>query len=137
MARHRTRFRVPVEFDQWIGGLEDFDPGPDVLQEWSEAMERFYAHSQETVHVITNALRTSGRHSTERAGRDRVEGTLTYGGITVTVSRYSRPRVVDYAIYEHQRGGDHAWITEAFRLSRRGFERALADGIDRHVRSFL
>jgi hypothetical protein len=90
-------------------------------------MERFYGHSQETVHVITNALRESGRHNTELAGRDRVEGTLTYGGTPEC----------DYAIYEQRRGGDHDWITQAFRMSRRDFEQALAAGLDKHVRSFL
>lgn len=127
MARTRTRIRVPIEFDRWIDGLEDFDPGPEVLAQWRDAMERFYGHSQETVHVISNALRESGTHDTQRAGRDRVEGTLTYGGTAE----------VDYAMYEHDRGGEHAWITEAFRRSRRDFERALADGIADHVRGIL
>jgi hypothetical protein len=127
MGRNKTRIRVPVEFDRWIEGLEDLDPGREVEAEWTRAMERFYGHSQETVHVITSALRASGRHDTARTGRTECTGTLTYGGTPE----------VDYAIYEHQRGGDHAWITEAFRMSRRDFERALADGIDRHVRGML
>lgn len=127
MARTRTRIRVPVELDRWIDGLEDLDPGKEVLTEWTRAMERFYGHSQETVHVISNALRASGRYDTELARRNRVEGTLTYGGTPEC----------DYAIYEHERGGDHAWITEAFRLSRRDFERALADGVQAHVRGML
>lgn len=137
MGRTRTRIRVPIEFDRWIEGLEDLDPGPEVLQEWAAAMERFYGHSQETVHVITSALRSTGRHDTQMDGKTRVEGTLTYGGMTVTVPGYGRSREVDYAIHEHNRGGDHAWITEAFRLSRRDFERALADGVQRHVEGML
>jgi hypothetical protein len=125
MARTRTRIRVPVQFDRWVDGLEGFDPGPEVLAEWRDAMERFFSHSQETVHVISNDLRASGRHDTERTGATRVTGTLTYGGTAA----------VDYAAIEHERGGDHAWLTRAFAMSRRDFERALADGIQTHVRS--
>jgi len=125
--RRRQRFRVPVEFDQWIAGLDNFDPGDEILDEWRLAMERFYGHTQETVHVISNDLRQSGRHDTTRVGASRVEGELTYGGTPEC----------DYAIYEHNRGGDHAWITVAFARSRDDFERALLAGIESHVRTFL
>lgn len=118
---------MPVEFDRWIQGMEDLDPTQEVLAEWRDAMERFYGHSQETVHRISGALQSTGRHDTEVTGRTEVTGTLAYGGIDG----------VDYAGYEHDRGGDHAWITLAFAMSRRDFERALAAGVDKHVRSFL
>jgi hypothetical protein len=127
MARTRTRIRVPIEFDRWIDGLEDFDPSQEVLAEWERAMERFYGHSQETVHRISGALQESGRHDTQLTGRTECTGELVYGGTAK----------VDYAIYEHERDGDHAWMTRAFAMSRRDFERALAAGVDRHVRSFM
>ena len=137
MARRNNRLIVPVKFDEWIEGLENFDPGDEILHEWTDATERFYAASQEHVHVITNALRTSGRHNTERDGRGQVVGTLTYGGTTVSVSGSNKPRTVNYAVYEQRRGGDHDWITKAFAETRRDYVRALEDGIDAHVRSFI
>lgn len=137
MARRRQRLIVPIKFDEWIEGLDNFDPGDEILHEWTDATERFYASSQEHVHVITNALRTSGRHDTERDGRGRVVGTLTYGGTSVNVSGSDHPRLVDYAVYEQRRGGDHDWITKAFAESREGFSRALEAGIDAKVRSFI
>lgn len=137
MATRSTRLIVPVKFDEWIEGLEHFDPGDEILHEWTDATERFYAASQEHVHVITNALRTSGRHDTEHTGRGRVTGTLTYGGTQVTVSGHDRPRTVDYAVYEQRRGGDHDWIAKAFAQTRRDFTRALEAGIDSHVRGFI
>jgi hypothetical protein len=133
----RSRIRVPVKFDEWIEGLENLDASDEVLREWDRATERFYGHSQETVHVITNALRTTGRYHTERDGHNRVLGDVIYGGQTVSVPGYKRDRVVDYAIYEHQRGHDHAWLTVAFAQSRDDYERALLDGIDAAVGRFL
>lgn len=126
-SRSRTRIVVPAKFDEWIAGLDDFDPGEEVLAEWARAMELFYGHSQEVVHRITGALQESGDHDTQRDGRTRVVGELTYGGTPEC----------DYAIYEHQRGGSHAFETIAFRMTRGDFERALADGLDKHVRTFL
>ena len=128
MARRtRTRIRVPVEFDRWIEGMEDLDPSREVLLEWDRAMERFYGRSQETVHVISNELRRSGAHDTQLTERTECTGELVYG---------ATPEV-DYAKFEHDRGGEHAWMTIAFAMSRRDFERALGAGVDRHVRSFL
>lgn len=127
MTRTRTRIRVPVEFDRWIEGMEDLDPSREVLAEWDQAMELFYGHSQETVHRISGALQESGRHDTGLTGRTECTGDLVYGGTPEC----------DYAVYEHRRGGDHAWLTLAFAMSRRDFEKALADGLDKHIRSFL
>lgn len=118
---------MPVEFDSWIEGMEDLDPGREVLAEWTQAMERFYGATQEHVHRITGALQASGHHETERSGPTDVTGTLTYTG---NAER-------SYAAYEFGRGGDHDAITLGFAQSRRGFEQALADGLDKHVRSFL
>jgi hypothetical protein len=128
MARRtRERIRVPAKFDQWIEGLDNLDAGDEVLREWINATERFYGHSQETVHVVSNALRTSGRHHTERDGRHRVNGDLTYGGT----------EECDYAIYEQGRGAPHDFITQAFARSRDDYERALLDGIDAAIARFL
>jgi hypothetical protein len=138
MARRtRQRIAVPVEFDRWIHGLENFDPSDEVAAAWDDAMQVFYGQSQESVHVISNALRTTGRYEVTQEAGDRVHGDLIYGGQTVKVSAHGRTRTVDYAIYEHNRGGDHAWMTVAFAQSRARFEQALRDGIDAHVRKFL
>lgn len=118
---------MPAEFDSWIAGLDEFDPGQEVLAEWRPAMERFYGATQQHVHRITGALQASGRHETDRSGRTDVTGTLTYTG--------NGER--SYAAYEFGRGGDHDAITLGFAQSRHGFEQALRDGIDQHVRSWL
>lgn len=127
MTRTRQRIRVPVEFDHWIEGLDRFDPSDEILDQWQEATQRFYGHSQEEVHVITNALRSSGRYSTNKHGHDRVEGVLEYG---------NTPEC-DYAEYEQERGGSHAFITLVFARTKDDYERALAAGIEDHVRKFL
>jgi hypothetical protein len=138
MARRtRQRITVPVEFDRWIEGLENLDPGDEIAEAWDDAMQIFYGRSQESVHVISNALRTTGRYEVTKDGRDRVNGDLIYGGQTVKISAGGRTRTVDYAIYEHNRGGDHAWMTVAFAQVRARFEQALLEGIDSHVRKFL
>lgn len=127
MTSSRQRIRVPVKFDEWIEGLDRLDATDEILREWDRATERFYGHSQETVHVITNALRTSGRYDTNTDGRHRVNGDLIYGGT----------EECDYAIYEQGRGAPHDFMTQAFAETRDDYERALLDGIDAAIARFL
>lgn len=84
---------------------------------WERATEVFYERTQEFVHVISGRLKSTGTHRVERHG-DVIEGIVEYGGIAAD------GELVDYAIYEHARGGDHAFLDRGWESTSHTFEAA-------------
>lgn len=123
-----TRHVVVDGLDDWITGLERLGDrvGRHQRGEWETATEMFYGRTQGYVHVLSGAMKQSGRYDTE-AGRRSVEGWVTYGGT----------KACDYAVYEIARGGSHDALTLGYVANIATFEQALVDGIAGEVREWL
>ena len=92
------------QYDKWVSGLGDMDSlEPETVEIWQQATEYFFGRTQERVHILTGALKTSGQYEMETDGA-QVDGVVSYGG-----------GVVDYAAYELRRGGSHDFLNEPFR----------------------
>jgi hypothetical protein len=102
--------------DRWIAGLEDFDK-PDERDKaaWGQATEVFFGRTQEAVHVITAALKASGREEVYRTGSEIV-GVVSYGGPEAP-----------YAKYEFRRGGSHDALRRGFERTDRIYQATLAE----------
>lgn len=118
---------VVVGLDKWVDGLERLANrvGKHQRSEWESATEMFYGSTQAAVHVLSGAMKASGRYDTE-AGRRTVEGWVTYGGT----------KACDYAVYEVARGGSHDALTRGYTANIRTFEQAIVDGIHGELREW-
>jgi hypothetical protein len=111
----RAHIRISGELDEWIGKFTRLAAKPaDVFEErWSDATRHMFDRSQAAVQVITGDLKASGWWDVEREPTS-VEGTVAYDA--------------PYAWYEHARGGDHAFLQQAWLASEDQFQEALAAG---------
>lgn len=73
--------------------------------DWQTANEIFFDHTQRYVHVVTGALKSSGRQRVE-VENGRLVGYVEYGG-----------GGVDYAQIELDRGGDHDYLGRGWEAS--------------------
>lgn len=114
---------VSAEFPAWEEGFRELSrgPSPEMRDEWEQASESLFAVSDAIVHVLTGRLKASGSV--------RVDD---HGSVLETVLEYD----TEYAIYEHERGGSHAWMDRAWAATEEDFERALERGWLRTVRSW-
>ncbi len=118
MPSASIRFTVPPEIGKW---QRSFAAGPAltgkiVEQRWQVGMDVLLARSQDVVHVISGALKGSGRSEVTRDASGQVTGIVEYGNETV-----------DYAIYEHARGGEHAFLTRAYEAAEADLSKTLPD----------
>jgi hypothetical protein len=94
-----TTVKFHLLHDGWSDRLEHLAhperTAEDVLK---PPMEEAFRDTQTTVHVITGALKASGKLDTDFLD-DEFRGTITYGGGSV-----------DYAEYEQRRGGTHDFM---------------------------
>ena len=121
--------------DAWIDGLRSFgaDFGDAVEGEWQTATERLYDRSQEFVHVLSSALKQTGFVDVFRTDTMAV-GIVTYGGEALINGESVE---VDYAIFEHERDGEHAFLKRAWdAVGERAFGSALTRAFDRTVRTW-
>lgn len=103
---------------RWERGLGSMNVGPQALAVWSQAIEVMYGRTQEKVHVWkTNGgtLKASGSVAMSRDSTS-VSGTITYDA--------------PYAIYEMARGGEHDFMTIAFKETDAMFRASLGTAID-------
>ena len=116
-------FTVTGEFDAWLDGFKELSRGPsfEMEQRFERAAEFWYDESQFYVHVVTGRLKASGEVEVEKRG-SRLFATLMYD--------------TPYAIYEYERGGDHAWFDLAWATSEGEFQQALVDGWAETVESW-
>lgn len=119
--------KVSPNFRRWINGFEGMAGGDfakEAVNEWTLATASLFDRSQDYVHVWHingGTLKRSGSYKVE-ATRRGVVGTVTYSA--------------DYAIYEHARGGSHAYLTRAWTATRSEFEDALTRAFERTVNSW-
>lgn len=119
--------------DKIIAGFEELSRGPSraMQTEWELASERFFVTSQAHVHVLTGALKATGTYILD-GDANEMSVELVYGGpVPAGMWTEGMKRVVDYAIYEHGRGGEHAWLTTAFAAVQRDFPEGLERGFVR------
>jgi hypothetical protein len=110
-----VRVTHSANFDRWVRGFAmlGHDAVAEGESEWDEATRAFYESTQRVVHVITGALKASGRMVVTREG-DRLVGVVQYGGGSV-----------DYALAERVRGGTHDYLQRGWQETERGFGEAL------------
>lgn len=109
--------------DDWIDGFEELSHGPsrEMRDEWADASRNLFVVSQSLVHVVTGELKSSGSIDVDQ-----------HGSVFEMVLSYD----ADHAIYEHARGGSHAWMDRAWEVCQDDFAEALARGWVRTVESW-
>jgi len=121
----RTRIEV-TGLDKWIDGFgrlgEPHEPG---VVRWRQATEVMFDRSQQAVHVITAALKASGRYDAHKTVGEIV-GEVTYGGTADC----------DYAVYEFRRGGSHDALRRGFVEARQTFVDTLNEIVEEEVSSW-
>ena len=107
------------DFDAWVRGFEELAEGPsmEMRAEWTAESEQMFADSQAFAHIDTGYNKSTGTVDVDVKGRDL--------GFVIDYA-------ADYAIYEHARGADHAFLTLAY--ERTDFPGALERGFVRTVR---
>ena len=115
--------------DAWIAGFTELSRGPsqEMRDEWDAETEQFFADSQALVHVHTGLLK-GGSNGLENARYEAPPPSFVIDAVEFSfMIEYPAP----YAIFEHGRGGDHAWLTLAF--ARTDYPAALERGWVRTV----
>ena len=103
-----ARIEISPEFDRWVNGMDRLSrQDPLALQRWNESVRSLYEAADRVVHVITGDLKRPG-HVNVRITQDELIGEVIYD--------------TDYAIYEHARGGEHAFLDRAWEETSREFE---------------
>lgn len=120
MANGTVQIIVPDQFERWIRGFQEL-PG-DVMREaehhWAIATDLFFDRTQDAVHIQSGDLKASGRSSVRREGTS-VIGEVKYGGVMGTRG------MVDYAMEEEDRGGEHAYLSIGWQAAESAFNEAM------------
>jgi hypothetical protein len=134
MARARSNVDFDVDgLDEILDGFKELSQGASrpMREEWAKSSGGFHDKAQETVHVITGALKATGRVEFE-AEPEQCSVELSYGGpipaelLTDEMLELRGDRV-DYAQFEQDRGGSHDWLNIAFAATSMDF----TDGLER------
>lgn len=158
MSRGSISFLDDDAFAQWADAFDQLARGGmnDVMiEEWEDATERGYVDSQSAVHVDTSFLKGSGSWDVfptvnEIAGEVSYEATqaeleanqrrkdMAAKARAAAKGRKWEPKAGrqpprNYGQYEHERGGEHAWLVNAMAANHGQFERALSRGYERTV----
>ena len=121
----RMKIIVPLRFQKWSLGARALAGGfRGQAPMWHLANEQFYDRTQEYVHVVSGALKSSGR---EEVGLDgaRVVATVEYGN-----------EDVPYAQIEIDRGGEHDFMGRAWEDSQEVFQDIFGGSWNRVVASW-
>lgn len=116
MPNNRVTFTVPRELTGWKRGFEKLPVEIAVAgtEMWKAATDVLFDRSQQYVHVITGDLKSSGTSRTYIAEGSQLVGEVSYGNDQV-----------DYAQYEEDRGGEHAYLQRAWLDSQTTFDTML------------
>lgn len=121
MAGSKTvQIVVPDQYERWIAGFQTM---PVVMaraieSQWAIATDLLLDRSQDAIHVISGDLKTSGRADSRLEGTT-VVGEVTYGGVMGTEG------MVDYAMEEEDRGGEHAYLALGWSQAESAFSKAM------------
>lgn len=110
MTTTRVRFSVGGAYAGWLRGLDRLpeEAAREAETEWQVSTELLFDRSQQYAHILSGDMKATGRYDVQADGLT-VVGEVVYGGAVAGTDT-----VVDYAWYEHQRGGDHAYLLRAF-----------------------
>lgn len=78
---------------------------------WKQATDVMFDRSQQYAHVLTGENKASGEAEVDSEGPTTLVGRITYDS--------------DHAIYEENRGGEHAFLGRAWEATEATFARAL------------
>lgn len=120
IGSRQVQIIVPRTWDAWTEGFRDLpEEAPALLEaHWMIATELFFDRTQDAVHIQSGDLKDSGR-SEVRVLKWSVIGDVIYGGTMGTEGP------VDYAQEENDRGGDHAYLNNAWPMAEYAFNRAM------------
>ncbi len=115
MSNPRIQIVVPDVFRAWGDGFGSApnDVPEEAAEQWRIATDLFFDQTQQRVHIISAALKSSGRSSVELDGKVLV-GEVAYGN-----------EEVPYAQIEEDRGGEHAYLSIGWEAASRVYEDAL------------
>lgn len=110
-------------FQHWIDSLRNAEAIVESVAEpmLAKEMGRFFNATQDAVHVITGELKASGRVASDMKG-GVFEGRVLYDA--------------DYASYEHDRGGSHAFLDRGWEMTEADFSAAVDYANDAIGRAF-
>lgn len=113
---------ISPEMGRWERGFArmPIEAAAAALPGWQAAADVMFDKSQQFVHVISGDLKSACDGPTMSVDRGSLVAEILYD--------------TDYAIYEHARGGDHAWLDRAYEATSRQFEQALGEAFERLVR---
>ena len=125
-----------VKVDHWVAGCARFrgQLSRTTMRRWEDALDRTYEHTQSIVHVITGALKASGKKYLTFTADNEVRWAIVYGGPDSPKvqgrdprGRFTAAKQVDYAFYEFRRGGTHDFMTPAVVANIDRFPEAMED----------
>lgn len=134
-AQNTVRIGDLRELDDWAEGFEHLerDLTKALLLEWQTAADVMYEYSQEFAHVLSGEMKASSEGPVVSVpDPGTVAAEITYGPWENIHGHEIKP----YAEYEHNRGGEHAFLTLAFNAAERDFGDALAKAFTRTVERF-
>ena len=100
-------------------------PDPKTIAELDTLLLNQFAVTQESVHIITGSLKSSGKMASVVNNADHSwTGTIEYGGVSAGINN-----PVDYAIYEKARGDAHDFLMNAELLDDL-YAEAVKNGLD-------
>lgn len=120
---------ISANWERWQNGLRRFgqDTAEAAESTFRQAGEVFLSESQNRAHVLSGDMLSTGRLEEETMG-DEISVNLVYGGIPGASGR-----IVDYALFEEQRGGSHAFMSLAWASTERMFAEAIPDAFEQVV----
>lgn len=126
--------RSVAQIDRWADGFDDMKRGivDHLLTQWQTASDVMFEYSQEMAHILSAAMKASATGAVVSVHDGAVEAEITYGPWVDAQGNSVEP----YALYEHNRGGQHAFLTRAFVAAERDFADALPRAFQRYVQTF-
>ena len=90
-------------------------------REWQAVADMLFDSSQRHAHIITGRMKSSGRDEVRVENATMLIAEVVYGGVVID------GELVDYALYEHERGDSHAFLDLAYEETSPRFPEAMVN----------
>lgn len=135
MRTNQVVIEVSPEWERWVEGFgrDAFGRAMEgnAKKTFQAAAEVLFDRSQTYVHVLSGALKRSGKVSMAPSGPNSPGGPNSVTALVSYGNEY-----VDYALYEHARGGSHAYLQRAWEATHGVFGSALPDAWEATMQTF-
>lgn len=117
------KVKVSAEWKAWERGFGSVGPAlrSEGRRRWQAVTDVMFDRSQQYAHVLSGDNKASGSASTT-ATSDELVGTIEYDS--------------DHAIFEENRGGEHAFIGRAWEATEADFRRTMPETWEAVVKSW-